>query len=111
MTKRIVSLLMALMLVIGIFAVPAMAAQDDEGIELYGPKIRCPNCNASITMPSSQTWAENGTVYTTCYKSKDLHAHFKSWLVTGWRCPSCGAWTETSREEKTNDCSISVVTR
>lgn len=28
-------MIMALMLVIGIFAVPAMAAQEDDGIELY----------------------------------------------------------------------------
>ena len=111
MTKRIVSLLMAVMLVIGIFAVPAMAAQDDDGIELYGPVIRCDNCFASITKPTDQTWAENGTVYTTCYKSKDYHEHFKSWKVTGWRCPSCGAWTEMSRKEMSDSCSISVVTR
>lgn len=109
MTKRFVSLLMALMLIIGIFAVPAMATSPDDGVEPCGIVISCPHCYASITMPPTQTWAENGTVYVGCSKTSELHAHFKSWRVTGWQCPSCGLWTETNRVTVTDTCSIGMV--
>lgn len=69
---------MALVLTIGIFAVPAMAAQDDDGIEPYGQYVRCPSCNAAIATSSFTTWAENGTVYIGCYKDAAPHAHFRS---------------------------------
>ena len=109
MTKRIVSLLIAVMLVVGIFAVPAMAAQEDDGIELYGPMMRCDNCGASVPTSNYETWAENGTVYKGCGKTSDLHAHFQSFKCTGLRCNSCGTWITTTRVLITDGCSIGKV--
>lgn len=107
MTKRLVSLLMALMLVVGIFAVPAMAAKDD-GIEPCVVVTRCDYCDGPIYEADSGTWAENGyvTLRKGCYKTSDEHEHFRSWKVTGIKCRSCGQWTVINRVLMTDDCTI-----
>ena len=43
-SKRVVSLLMALVLVVGIFAIPAMAATANDTAEPYGVTTQCPWC-------------------------------------------------------------------
>lgn len=45
-SKRLVSLLMALVLVVGIFAIPALAATADETAEPYGVTIPCERCGS-----------------------------------------------------------------
>lgn len=106
MTKRVVSLLMALMLVIGIFAVPAMAAQDDEGIEPYGPVTRCDNCGASISTSSTETWTEWNYVYTGCPLTSKTHIHEVSYRCTGYRCASCGAKIYLSKMQTKDKCTF-----
>ncbi|MEY8313368.1 hypothetical protein AALA61_15670 [Oscillospiraceae bacterium 42-9] len=103
--KRLVSLLMALMLVIGIFAVPAMAAQDDDGIELYGPVIRC-DCGASISTSSTETWNESGFIYTGCDLTSKTHIHEVAYRCTGYRCSSCGAKIYLSKMQTKNKCTF-----
>lgn len=107
MTKRIVSLLMAVMLVIGIFAVPAMAAQENEGIEPCVLASRCGYCNEAIYETDAETWAQNGYVSVEdCYKTHEEHDHFRSWKVTGIRCRSCGQYTITKRVLMTDSCTF-----
>lgn len=57
MTKRIVSLLMAMMLAIGVFAVPALAAQEDDGIMPHGPMCYC---GGTCTISTSDYWRPEG---------------------------------------------------
>lgn len=96
---------MALMLAFSVISISAYA-EGDEGIEPYGVVTKCFNCGAAVSNPTYGSWNENGTVYTGCGKTSELHAHFKSWRVTGWQCHSCGAWTETKRVTVTDNCSI-----
>jgi hypothetical protein len=110
MKKRLVSLFMALMLIIGIFAVPAMAAQEDEGIEPYVLVSMCGSCNGTLYDTDSETWKEEGTVRIFC--SKDLthkHNHTKVWQFTGIRCRSCGQMTITKSDVLSDTCNISKV--
>lgn len=47
MSKRMVSLLLAVMLVVGIFSIPAMAATGNNADETYGISMPCPKCGSS----------------------------------------------------------------
>lgn len=109
MTKRIISLLMAIMLVIGVFAIQAAATSPDEGIEPHGPVVECYNCGAAVPTSFSRTWEESGTVNIPCIKDSGKHPHDKIWRVTGSQCPKCGAWTETNRVTIKDSCSIGKV--
>ena len=98
---------MALMLVIGIFAVPAMAAQEDEGIEPYVLVSMCGSCNGTLYDTDSETWAENGYVSVeNCSKTREEHDHLRSWKVTGIKCRSCGRYTITKRVLMTDSCTF-----
>ncbi len=102
MTKRIVSLLMALMLVIGIFAVPAMAAQEDEGIEPHTQWTHC-SCGASVAIGS---WTKSGSEYKTCKNSSSYHRHDMRYRYTGYTCGSCGRTEIMKTETLMDDCSF-----
>ena len=102
MTKRMVSLLMALMLVIGIFAVPAMAAQEDEGIEPHTQWTHC-SCGASVAIGS---WTKSGSEYKTCKNSSSYHRHDMRYRYTGYTCGSCGRTEIMKTETLMDDCSF-----
>ncbi|NBJ90792.1 hypothetical protein, partial [Acutalibacter sp. 1XD8-36] len=72
MTKRITSLLMALILVFSVISISVYAAED-EGIEPRGPVIRCDNCGAAVPTSRTITWAGNGYVLATCDNSDKPH--------------------------------------
>jgi len=84
------SLLMALVLMVGILAVPAMAADSNEGIELYGP-ARCRICGAD---PSSMSYAWD-TIYWGQRTSKctqgasGCSGDYTAKKFTGERCNAC----------------------
>lgn len=54
MTKRLFSMIVALMLVVGIFVIPAMAAQGDSTILPRGPI--CPTCNSNCILSTTYNW-------------------------------------------------------
>lgn len=87
MTKRFVSLLMAVMLIIGIFAVPAMAAQGDDGIDPHAPWTHCSNCQASVPV---NTYSRSEDKYQTCREPYGMHLHRKVYQYKDYSCSSCG---------------------
>lgn len=64
MTKRIVSLLMAIALMLGVFAIPALAAAPDDTAEPYGVTIPCERCGAPAYRTAKTEnvviWVEKG---------------------------------------------------
>lgn len=110
MTKKVISLLMALMLTFSMISISVYAA-DDEGIEPRGPVTRCDNCQYTISLsPPPETWIEKKTVNKACPKVGASHEHVLSYRVSGYRCPGCGITAiEMSRVLVTDTCSIGRV--
>lgn len=87
--KRLVSLLMAMALVVGIFAVPAMAANaTDDGIEPYGLVISCPRCGKTCNV-RERAIKTNKYIMVTC-GSGGQKKHYLYNLQKCEDCPSCG---------------------
>lgn len=90
MTKRFVSLLMALMLIIGIFAVPALAAQGDDGIEPH-TKVWCMNCGA-LDGNQEYRWDKvdwNDRTVACTMGASGCGGDYTVRKYTGLRCSSC----------------------
>lgn len=100
MTKRIVSLLMAIMLVIGVFAIQAAATSPDDGIEPYAEWTHCSSCGASVRVDSYQT-TEN--VRQTCKEPYGIHIHHKTYQCKSYSC-SCGNYELISKVCIGDDC-------
>ena len=95
MTKRMVSLLMALVLMVGIFAVPAMAAgAPDDGIELYGLVIRCPKCERDCYV-STRAVKTSQYIMVRC-GSDGLKKHYLFNLQRSEDCSSCTYFKDLS---------------
>lgn len=56
MTKRIVSLLMAMMMAVGIFAIPAVAHEDTDEIQPRGLTMMCPDCRGTAYEAFQTVW-------------------------------------------------------
>ena len=91
MTKRIVSLLIAVMLVVGIFAIPAAAATpNDEGIEPYTSWVPC-SCGTSNPVGS---YPQSEVIYSACNNNPNAyHRHRMSYRCEGFTCSNCGKTT------------------
>lgn len=93
--KRLISLLITLMLVVGVISVCAYAT-GDEGIEPYGQVIQCPNCYngaATVSAPNVRTtrdWVSGCNSYT----SPHYHEITRSYLT--YDCKNCGTFTRHS---------------
>jgi hypothetical protein len=74
--KRLVALLMALVLMLGILAVPALAANaPDEGIDPQSQVIKCPRCGGSATTTLKYVPEEEIYGYRECPYNPDPHTH------------------------------------
>lgn len=83
-SKRLVSLLMALVLVVGIFAIPALAATADDTAEPYGVTTPCPRCG-------NPTRARDYYTYSTRQSKNECYlgyGHTHTWAQK-WRETSC----------------------
>lgn len=89
-SKRLVSLLMALALVVGVFAIPALAATPDDTAEPYGVTIPCDRCGAPAYR-TSQT--EKVVIWVSSCSSKPKghnHTIVNNYYLTS--CSSC-SWS------------------
>ncbi|WP_322200760.1 hypothetical protein [Acutalibacter intestini] len=85
MTKRLVSLLMALVLTIGIFAIPAMAATP-EAEELYTIGGHCAYCGNTVEIIINTSIT---TEYRICKKSSTHHPHKVTYEDHSYWCSKC----------------------
>lgn len=89
MTKRIVSLLMAVVLVIGVFAVSALAAQEDDGIMPHGPMCHCGgDCLVSTTTVYRPISSD--ATRSCIHGLKGTDELCNKWVITKTTCKSCG---------------------
>lgn len=88
MTKRMVSLLMALVLMVGILAVPAMAAsQGDEGIMPHGSV--CPICRGNCIVSITNEWRAESR--SSCVHGKNGYDIIsRKYVITKTSCTGCG---------------------
>ncbi|MEY8313427.1 hypothetical protein AALA61_15970 [Oscillospiraceae bacterium 42-9] len=94
MTKRIVSLLMAVMLIIGIFSIPALAAGEDDGIMPHGPICYC---GGNCVVKTSDYWRPEGRKSCTHW-SNGYDEVARRIVVTKTTCTSCGDVRTSERE-------------
>lgn len=94
MTKRIVSLLMAVMLAIGVFAVPALAAQEDDGIMPHGPMCYC---GGTCTVSTTDVWRAEGQ--RSCnHGLNGYDVISRKYVVTKTTCRECGDVRTSERQ-------------
>lgn len=96
MAKRLVSLLMAVMLIVGIFVVPAIAAQDDSGIMPRGPV--CMKCQGNCTVTTSTVWRATGNKVSCKHGLNGYDEYTKEVVITKTVCDKCGDKRTSERE-------------
>lgn len=93
--KRLVALLMALIMVVGLFAMTAVAASDYPGNCDYCGK----KCTCSDGSYTSSTRVDG------CSNYSGVHAHTITTRYTTYRCSSCG--THSTDRDKVSFCPYS----
>ena len=78
--KKYISLLLALGMILSVFAIPAYAAEDD--VSPYTPI--CPGCNARL-VTTGRRYVEDYSV-PGCYESNDYHVHYNRLYERTWYC-------------------------
>ena len=88
MKKRAISMIMALLLIVGIFVIQVAATSSDDGIEPYAKTNICPTCGSSHGT-STFTLSEN--VYKSCGNALGMHYHHITYQCTGFKCYTCNS--------------------
>lgn len=95
--KRIVTLALALMMAFSTLVMPAMAANEDEGIMPHVGGHDCPNCAPGYVTTRTKTVTRDAYVF--CSACDSVHRHIRTYLVTYSTCDSCGYYYEFPNPE------------
>lgn len=92
--KRMLSLVLAVMLVMSVFVLPASAAAPDDEVEPCAEYIRCPKCYFYDAYVTDTYERYVSTKYVeSCGSLAGAHPHDVYGYYISYNCTNCGAFT------------------